>query len=259
METLFFFMDESGDVRSDTAYLTTVVVPAEQYVQVRDGVIQVAVNAQASTGLALPHPIELHGVAMLRDVPGATDDHRIEAFEQIVDLVNREELEVISVGHTGVKEISRYFERRQMPQGDKLYHLNFEALLDVIHVPSDALIVPVFDGVPGAKASGKRQPVDKIAQEAFIDGAHVRQFYRVAAAEPGWYVRNFRNIAEPTFSDSAQSPMLQLADVVSYLLGALDSRETERTEFKGRLAAAAARFDTRRVHRIPHSLAFQSA
>jgi hypothetical protein len=133
-------------------------------------------------------------------------------------------------------------------------------MFDLVRLPPDTLIFPVFDGVPGKNKTGKQQPVDQSAYEAFITGVHHSHYYRVAKSAPQCYLPNFRNVVDPTFFDSARAPLLQLADVVSYLLGVLDSvQQREPTAFKARLGAVAAKLDRSIVHRIAHSMKFQGA
>ena len=104
-------MPESTKNRTGpTAWLTGVFVPAEQYTDVRDAMLQVSVDALRRAGM--DHPcLELHGVKMLRTVSGATDEHRLEVFEQVVRLVNKERLPVLSAGAHGVQEEARAHRR----------------------------------------------------------------------------------------------------------------------------------------------------
>jgi hypothetical protein len=97
MEVTFLFMDES--VNLDVAWLTGVLVPAEQYADVRDAFIRIARDVLVEAGHEHPWPTELHGVDLLREVRGVTDEHRFSVFERAVDLVNTERLEILRVGH----------------------------------------------------------------------------------------------------------------------------------------------------------------
>jgi hypothetical protein len=85
-------------------------------------------------------------------------------------------------------------------------------------------------------------------------GSQITHWFRIAAeAKPTPWVRhktNLRNLAEPTFSDSSRSPLLQLADVVGYLLGVPDRLEQkEPSLWKAAVASVAHKIDRTRVHR----------
>jgi len=56
------------------------------------------------------------------------------------------------------------------------------------------------------------------------------------------------SLVEPTFTDSAMSPLLQLADVVCFLLTVEDTAERLRVDgFKARLAEIARKLDSNLV------------
>ena len=254
MNVTFLFLDESVDL--DTAWLTGVFVPAEQYADVRDAFIRIIRETLTEAGHEHPHPTELHGAAMLIDIPGITDEHRIKVFEKVVMLVNEAGLEVISVGHVHAEETRRHFRDMLMDPGDKLYYLNFNEMVDAMYLPDDSLVLPVFDGVPRQRQTTKRepQPVDRFAYDAFMLGSQITHWFRIAAeAKPTPWVRhktNLRNLAEPTFSDSSRSPLLQLADVVGYLLGVPDRLEQkEPSLWKAAVASVTHKIDRTRVHR----------
>jgi hypothetical protein len=260
MDVVFLFLDESCPSDSDTAWLTGVAVGAERYAPVRDAMLEISIDVQRQAGNAHPSPIELHAVDLLRDVSGATDAHRLAVFRSAVDLVNAEQLEVISVGYSGAKQIRSELAKLQMPEGDKLYGLNFNAMFGAIRVQHDALLVPVFDGVPGANSKGKQQPVDASAHAAFLTGVHHSHHYRLLYNAPDRYLPNFRNVAEPTFADSARSPLLQLADLVGYLLTVLHpSSGKERSEFKAAIAEIAGKLDAGLVARVENTITFSQS
>ncbi|MFZ2873402.1 MAG: DUF3800 domain-containing protein [Phycisphaerales bacterium] len=83
-----------------------------------------------------------------------------------------------------------------------------------------------------ASLTGVFVPADHYARvrDAFLVGAYLSHWYRVAFPKSERYVPNFHNLVEPTFSDSAKSPLLQLADVVGYLLHVEDFVNTKRSE-----------------------------
>ena len=288
MDVTFLFLDESVDL--DTAWLTGLFVSAEQYASVRDAVIRITQETLTAAGHNHLGPVDLHGVDLLRNVPGVTDAHRLRLFRRMVTLVNRGHIDILSVGHMEATKVRRNLKRTNMDPGEKFYSFNLNVMVDVLHLRSDGLIVPVFDGVPGRVkdaqhgcegtkgktspkkyqhpmkgASGKpkrQQPVDPFAYDSFIDGARITQWNRVAAEKKPVplvrYKKNLRNLVEPTFSDGKKSPLLQLSDIVGYLLGVRDRVDQEgvRSEWKASVANVARKIDPGLVHRRPVQMMF---
>lgn len=259
MEVDFLFLDES--VALGTAWLTGVFVNAAQCPDVRDAMIRIARGVLQAMGRPESAPIELHGVDMLRDFPEATDEHRLRAFSEVVDLVNRAELEVLSIGHVDKAQVQRRYANLQMDPGDKLYTINLYELVDVMQLHEDVLVVPVFDGVPGRAPGMKHSRVEPFAHDAFLRGGSVTHWNRVLYEDkPHPVVRhkpNLRNFMEPLFADSANSPLLQLADVVGYLLDAADCvAQSAASEWKSQVAAIAGDIHPTLVHRRPFSITF---
>lgn len=260
MDAVFLYLDESVDL--DAAWLTGLLVPASQCPTVRDAVIRIAREALTSAGQSATAPIELHGVDMLSGVVGASDEHRLRVFSRLVDLVNRERLEIVSVGHIDAKSVRKVHRELVTDPGDKLHYLNFNELVDALQLPPDVLVVPVFDGVPGRSPSGALAPVDKFAYDAFLFGGSITHWNRVTLEEDPiteiTHKENLRNLMEPVFSDSARSPILQLADVIGYLLGvAARLEQVQGSEWKNQLGAIAGGIDNRLVCRRSVTTLFQ--
>lgn len=241
----FAFFDESVNQALDTASLTAVLVPSEKYVQVRDAVLRIAFEVQAAPPNTVPLPIELHGSEMLKRVEGVSDDDRILVFEKLVNVVVSNQLEVVSVGYTNWSELG--FLRQH---DDKLHSLNFFGILTGLQpVLAEGLVVPVVDGLPGGILDAERErtrssPIEPSIFRAFIASVHHHQHLRTV--RPGMLsIAHYEHLVEPTFSDSAHSPLLQLADVMSYLLMVQDVAERfVPTGFKARLAPIAAKLDS---------------
>jgi hypothetical protein len=256
MEVTFLFLDESIDL--DVAWLCGVAVPAEQYADTRDAVIRTTRDALIDAGHKHPHPTELHGACLLKEVPGITDEHRASVLERLVALVNHEQLHVVSVGHKNAARVRQTFRKQEMDPGDKLYNLNFYELVEVLRLPATALVCPVFDGVPGqpsGRATGRRQPIDAHAYETFMAGGFLTQWNRLRMeTKPNPIVKfkpNLRNLGEPTFSDSRHSPLLQLADVIGYLLGVRDrAAQSVSSPWKTRVASIARKLDSELICRF---------
>lgn len=250
MPTTFLFLDESTSADLDIASLTGVLVPDEAYADTRDGVLRIAQNVQRAPHLFSgiePGPIELHGCDMLRAVPGATDDDRVSVFRSMVDLVNERRLQVISIGYTNWSELGPI-----RGGDDKLQGLNFFNIMASLGAVSAAgLVVPVMDGLPSnIRASRKPRPVDRDLFNVFIASAHSSHNTRLILGAENISIPNHRNFAEPVFTDSGHSPLLQLADVIGYLLYVEDrSERMSLNGFKARLLEVAKRLDHRLLRR----------
>ena len=253
METMLLFLDESVDL--DTAWLTGIFVPTSLYPEVRDGVVRIAREALVAAGHNTSTPVELHGVEMLKSIAGATDQIKLGVFSQAVALVNRHQLEVLSIGHVEAKAMRQNLRRILMDPGDKLHNQNLQEMVNVLALPHDVVVLPIFDGVPGrAPASTKLAPVDRFAYDAFLLGGSITQWNRVACEErpiPAISFKpNLRNLAEPVFADSARSPVLQLADIIGYLLGSAErALRQPSSDWKSNLAAVAHELDPYLVRR----------
>lgn len=261
MEVDFLFLDES--ISRDTAWLTGVFVSATQYPEVRDAMIRLARSALEAMGRPTSAPMEFHGVAMLSEFPEATDELKLQMFSDIVDLVNQERLDVISVGHSDKNRIQRSYSELLMDPGDKLYRLNLSEFVEVLHLHEDVLVVPVFDGVPGRAVKGKQSAVDRFAHDAFLHGGNVTHWNRVHFEErPSPLIRhkpNLANFMEPLFADSARSPLLRLADVMGYLLDTENRGTGTESEWKSRVSAIAAKVDPPLVYGRSVSIHFENA
>jgi hypothetical protein len=245
----FAFFDESVSEGLDIASLTATLVPAEKYADVRDRVARLAESAVQSLHPAIGQGHELHGVAMLKDDPDATDDDRFRVFETMVEIVNSERLEIISIGYTNWSDLKLL---REMD--DKLHGLNFHNIAFALQpLLAEGLLVPIVDGLPGGildrtGGPGRPQRIEPQIFRAFIASVHSTHRIRVGLEDRGAgdviSIKGYRNLVEPTFTDSASSPLIQLADVVSYLLTMVDTAERRPcTGFKGRLVEIAGKLD----------------
>lgn len=252
MDVTFLFLDES--VVLGTAWLTGVFVPAECHAHVRDCVIRIAQAALAAAGHEFLRPTELHGVSMLRGIPGATNEHRLKVFNDVADLVNQKQLQIVSIGHSQSRSVRKTLAERHMDPGDKMYYLNFGELVDVLDLSPESLILPVFDGGARPAGSKKELRVDHFAYETFIRGVYETHWHRVASEKkpvgPLSYKPNLCNLGEPTFSDSSRSPLLQLVDVVGYMLIAAQHTDSASpSDFKTEIAGAGKRIEKQLVYR----------
>jgi hypothetical protein len=177
VDVVFLFLDESVD--SDHAWLTGLMVPASRYPDVRDAFVKIARDALTAAGQTLSAPIELHGVDLLRSVPGATNEHRLDVFSKVVGLVNRERLACLSFGHAQAKSTRRKFARLHLDFGEKLHNLNFHEFVDFLPLSADTLVVPVFDGVGRSATRKTTVRVESSVYDTFLLGGAVTHWNRI--------------------------------------------------------------------------------
>jgi hypothetical protein len=209
--------------------LTGVLVPLESYGTVRDEMCRLVWDVLSPEPGVVPAPIELHGRNLLPELAGQpqaeADKARLSVLARVTSIVNTYRLRVLRVAYLNRTEIAALMKR-----DSKLYGLNFfgvqAGLQDMM---AETLVVPVMDGVPSSAPSAKKAPaIDPSLIRAFA--ANVRWIHHVrqhALAKDSISVRNSENLAEPLFGDSSHATLLQLADLVSYLLLQVDRDELE--------------------------------
>jgi hypothetical protein len=232
--TAFLFLDECMYEPLDLVALTGVLVPLGCYCQLRDEICAITWKLLNPPPNTVPAPIELHASNLLAELGGSHDQDvldrlRVDVFESAVNLVNRYRLRVFRVAYLNHSEI-----RTSMEGDPQLYGLTFFGIKNLIQdCLANTLIIPVMDGIPSS-ASEKSSPprIDRQLIRSFALGVrnthHFRQNPAVAKLIS---IKNTENLAEPLFADSQFSTMLQLTDLVSYLLLQLerDEREAGRT------------------------------
>lgn len=226
----FLFLDECMYEPLDLASLTGVLVPVESYAAVRDEMCRLAWELLSPEWNVIPAPIDLHGRNLLPELannPQAeADQARLHVLARVAGIVNAHKLRVLRVSYLNRTEIAAII----MKGDPKLYGLNFfgvqAGLQDIM---AETLVVPVMDGVPSSAPTAKKAPaIDLSLIRAFASSVrwihHVRQH---AHAKSFLSIRNTENLGEPLFGDSAHATLLQLADLVSYLLLQIDRSELE--------------------------------
>jgi hypothetical protein len=230
------------------AALTALVVLSQLYPAVRKRLVELNVRLQSLPPNHLStHIQELHAQALLSDwpqfkdmSPTDLDDKRIEVLVEAIEIVNAHRLPVLHCAYTNTKAI-RELDRGADP---KLYSLNLLGVLSPFGpLLARGLVVPVMDGVPGTKRG--KASVDPVLIRAF---ARVPQSYAVANAcgikDSGLNLPNSQNLVETFFVDSAHSPLVQLADLVAYMLLARYQRSHGNvSSFKRRIADVGDKLD----------------
>lgn len=206
-------MDECLYPPLDLAALTAVLVPLEKYNIVRDAMCRIVWDIVDSNEHQVPVPVELHASDLLR---GRSDTVRLSVFSAVAEIVRSNRLSIYRSTYLNSRELSDIFE------GDaKLYGLNFFNIQMWLekHL-ADRLVVPVMDGIPSQRPNGKKAPrIDGQLIRAFAHNVrythHIRQSKTRAQMLS---IQNLENLCEPLFADSAHSTLIQLVDIISYML-----------------------------------------
>lgn len=245
----FMFLDESMDESLDLASLTGVLVPLTAYSAVRDAICRLVWEVLAPPPNTVPQPIEFHARKLLPELdhlPRAkADDARLHVLRSVVKIVNEYGLQVHRVCYTNRAKIAA------MLKGDpKLYGLNFFGIqMGLQDLMETTMVLPVMDGVPGTPESRKAPSIDPSLIRAFAANVRLIHHVRNCDSVSGMLsIRNAHNLAEPVFGDSTHATLLQLVDLVSYLLLQRDRAElrpdNQTSEFKASVLEVSKGLDT---------------
>ena len=226
MRAAFLFMDECFSETLDIAALTGVLVPLEDYVSVRDAISAIAWDCLQPPANTIPQPVELHGSNLLRGigghVPPDLDQARLAVFKRSVELVNSRRLRICRIAYTNHSEVADVF------VGDPaLYGLTFFGIETWLgQLMTDTLVIPVMDGIPKSSHGSKPPRIDPQLIRAFAQSVRFVHHYRASGyPERTLSIANPANLGEPLFGDSTHSTLLQLADLVSYLLHQIEKAD----------------------------------
>jgi hypothetical protein len=227
MRPYFLFIDECLDEDMNLSALTGIFVPIDKYILVRDAICKIAFKIQLPKGNVIPPLIELHARDLLSELPddhpNKTDKARISILTDIVDIINSYKLITLRLTYLNHREIVKF-----LKDDPKLYQTIFSDIIDLLHkFWSDSLIIPVIDGIPSSKQSTKKSPsLDTQLISSFA--RQIRYIHHMRCnkvVEKGSHLSGYINIAEPVFADSYYSTLIQLVDLVSYLLHQIEKAD----------------------------------
>jgi len=185
-------------------------------------------------------PPELHGKEMLppEKFAWATDEHRARCFEKVVDVVNREHLHVYRDAF-----YKRSVDAFTRPKEQSLAH-GYESLMRIKGVErlrAASYVVPMVDGIDRKLFSGVLGPRGRF-MSVLRGGSH----FPLGPI----HIKHPDTLMDPVFVDSAHSALMQLTDVVGYLLSVRDweQRGWPLTPFKANLLRVAKTLDPELLH-----------
>ncbi|WP_096085807.1 DUF3800 domain-containing protein [Agaribacterium haliotis] len=214
MTCSFFALDESDNPETKIISMTGVVVPVSDYKEVARAIYSFVHEITPNGIGGTP---ELHGCALLKGHDWATDEIRLRCFEMVANLINQLELRVIRTGYyrSSVKLFTK--------NDPKLHQLNFMNMsLSVRDELEKGAVIPVIDGLDEKVG---RTLARQGQQPALMVAKGWKELCSIQPAE---------NMCEPMFAPSSNSVLIQLVDMVGYMLQAQDyeliGRET--SDFK---------------------------
>jgi hypothetical protein len=229
MRTLFYAIDESECRKTDTVSATGVLVPIEDYQEVASRIYQFF-KVRAAPNSVNAFPPELHGSNLLRENSefwAWTDDDRIDCFETFAALVNDLRLQVRRIAY----EKSSFEPIGMFAHDPKALQFNVSNLLRMAAVDGSYL-VPVIDGLEKwcEGISGQGTAVTRMVAHGL--GASISLPFP-------------ERICEPFFTSSRHSPLIQIADMVGYLLHVQEWKACGQvcSPFKDRVAVVAESLD----------------
>jgi hypothetical protein len=234
-------MDETICHKTDVFALVGLLVPIEQADPIRIA-LHSFMRELANQGDIVQPPPELHGSKMLKDVPWATDEHRLRCFEFVVRLLKEHELIVVRNAYF-TTPLRRAFANFVLD--DLRYGFCRQGLIDTIRpLLEDGFVLPIMDGIN-----------DKFAR---ILGGYMPMLHALRS-DPRPEVRqmttpNLHHLMDPVFVDSRYFSIMQVADVKAYLLHIMDWVDLGvplEGDFKPRLAEIAKTIDMTNIYSAP--------
>jgi hypothetical protein len=208
LPALFMAMDESESRATGILSLTALLCPVTVTQALGDSTysfmdrLQELPERHISMG-----PPELHGSAMLQGIHWATDEKRLRCFQYVVDLVNAHRIPVLRCA---------YYRRTVKPlleMDPKLHALCFSGLTSMIQpYLANNFVIPIMDRTEGKHADRMAQTVHGtqiLRASPWIDSATIT-------------LTNPENLGDVYFASSKYAVLIQLADVVGYLLHVRD-------------------------------------
>ena len=217
------FMDERICGRTRSVAITGVIVPVEKYRSVREEFYERLEWSIRGEGNRVSQPPELRGSGMPAEW---SDGQMLAAFSDVADLVCKHELWVVRVGYRLTKQFRDLFETE-----DRQVAMCWNGLVSALNpIYGEQLLFPVMDLASSNRVKMTSQTV------------HTMDWMRHAGVPT---FEGSQNLAEVLYASSQHSAMIQIADVLSYLLGIRyqDSLGLDVSEFKRSLLAIVARLD----------------
>jgi hypothetical protein len=213
MDTAFALIDESSCVETDTFSMTAVLMETRHYHALRELFHKFVsgLHPTASNAINL-HPHSLHGCNLLRGdgFEWVTDEMRISCFHFACAMIRDFNLPVYRWG------LGWNNQKRRFPCDASFLRsmLFLRILLMFEHQLEHNFIIPVIDGLNADMwkgVSGSVQATHSIA----------------TTARPICGIKSVENLCEPLFAPSSFSPLIQLVDLVSYMLHVKDWRDCD--------------------------------
>lgn len=236
MNLMFLDDSYSPKLRSDSTFIssmTAVIIPADKYNSIRAGfygILKPYISPKDNTINLMPP--EIHGQALLPDEP---NERKLHTFQQIVDLVIENQLDVYRVGYYITPEFQTTYKDDE--RGTSFCWLGITAVTQPAY--KNEQLIAIMDGFD-KKTVGK--------MSLMISHCDIM---RSAGRGGSISLNNTENIiGEVFYADSRYSVMIQIVDIVAYLRNVNDQSEEGWTfsSFKEKVLAEAKRLDSVMKH-----------
>jgi hypothetical protein len=209
--------------------MTAVIIRADKYNSIRAGfygILKPYISPKDNTINLMPP--EIHGQALLPDEP---NDRKLHTFQQVVDLVIENQLDVYRVGYYITPEFQTTY--KDDKRGTSFCWFAITAVTQPVYEKEQ--LITIMDGFDN-KTVGK--------MSLMIRNCDIM---RSAGRGGSLSLKNTENmIGEVFYADSRYSVMIQIVDIVAYLRNVNDLSEEgwPITSFKEKVLAEAKRLDS---------------
>lgn len=231
--TAFLVMDESDSPDTGIEGMIGVVFPVADCTPIRHEWYRAITALKRLPENHMVFPPVIHGSKMLSGEAWATDDDRLQCYAAAVSIVNSFRLRVYRAAYYTASLVEL---RKVMNGHDPRFRDLCSFGLKSMAAPSAAqfYMIPLFDGLDPKVG----RPLAMTSQGTHAFRAQGFSAERVSYGHVDHYM-------EPVFADSRHSALIQIADVILYLLHVLDCEREGVTlsPFKSRLLDVAKTLD----------------
>lgn len=218
----FIYLDECKDIEhTNIISLTGVLICSNAYQLLRKGFYEILGNyIQPESGTINLNPPEIHGSDLLPLI--SDDDEKLRVLREIAELIINVQVRVYRVGYYAKESLISTFGGIDEVLSLCLFGIKVQCQSEY----ANNMLMPVMDSVnlPVYNAFSRSIKSLDIMRSASISNSSLS-------------LQNTGNLCEMHFADSKHSALIQIADIVSYLLHAHDYERCglHQTSFKKKI------------------------
>lgn len=244
------FVDDSYSDHTKISSLTGVLIPVHKYNALRTQYYQILewiIKPNENTFNL--NPPELHASKLFKGMPGIDDKQKLKTFNDIVDFVNSNGIEVYRSGVYVTDEVTKNF-----TPDPEMYSFNFDNLIRLLKDKlSNEMIIPVMDKLPetNKKFTYKDKDYDYSLGSMISGSRMATDILRETGGAKLLTIKNTENVlGEVFYADSKYAIFIQIADMIAYLLHILDFSQINEinTDFKSKLLEIALKINQKLIN-----------